>query len=77
MRTTMMPPRERADTPDVLDVAALAHVIDHTTDPDLFAPALPGETTEELAARRAAAADILDDLLTEAADEFTVTGWFV
>ena len=76
MYPTMMPPRERADTPDVLDVAVLAHVIDHTSDPDLFAPALEGETAEELAARRAAAADILDDLLTEAADEFADTGWF-
>ena len=67
MHPTMMPPRQRTATLDVWDVSALAHVIDHTSDPDLFAPALPGETAEELAARRAAAADIVDALLEESA----------
>ncbi|MEV2276186.1 hypothetical protein AB0I72_11410 [Nocardiopsis sp. NPDC049922] len=37
------------------------------TDPDLFAPVLPGETPTEYAARTAAAADILDSLLAEKA----------
>jgi len=34
------------------------------TDPDLWAPVLPGEDTVERAARHCAAADIPDDLLT-------------
>ena len=33
------------------------------TDPDLWAPVLPGEDTVERAARHCAAADIADDLL--------------
>lgn len=63
----MMPPLAVLETPEALDVTALAHVIDNTTDPDLFAPALPGETDLERLAREIAAADILDDLLTEVA----------
>lgn len=65
----MMPPLAVLETPEALDVTALAHVIDNTTDPDLFAPALTGETETERAARQAAAADILDALLGE------IAGW--
>lgn len=61
---TIMPPRAATET---LDVTAIAHVIDNTTDPDLFAPVVAGETDIERLAREIAAADILDDLLTEAA----------
>ena len=64
MRPIIMPPRTAAET---LDVTALAHVIDNTHDPLLFAPAVAGETDIERLAREIAAADILDDLLTEAA----------
>ena len=63
----MMPPLAVLETPEALDVTALAHVIDNTHDHELFAPALDGET--ERAARQAAAADILDDLLGE------IAGW--
>ena len=63
--TPMMPPLALPETPDGLDVTALAHVIDNTTDPDLFAPGLPGETDDDRLAREIAAADILDDLLSE------------
>lgn len=70
---TIMPPPVRtqtsAETPADLDVTAIAHVIDNTHDPLLFAPALPGETEAERSARQAAAADILDDLLGE------IAGW--
>jgi hypothetical protein len=39
------------------------------TEPELFAPGvLPGESFAEAVARRQAAADILDDLLAEAAE---------
>lgn len=65
-RPTMMPPRTAAQTLD-LDVSAIAHVIDNTHDHELFAPAVAGETDIERLAREIAAADILDDLLTEAA----------
>ena len=65
-RPTIMPPRAATQTLS-LDVTALAHVIDNTTDPDLFAPAVAGETDIERLAREIAAADILDDLLNEAA----------
>lgn len=62
----MMPPLAVLE---VLDVTALAHVIDNTHDYELFAPVLTGETETERAARQAAAADILDDLLGE------IAGW--
>lgn len=67
-RPTIMPPRTAAQTLD-LDVSALAHVIDNTHDPLLFAPAVAGESDTERAARLDAAADILDDLLGE------IAGW--
>ena len=67
--TPMMPPLAVLETPDALDVTALAHVIDNTHDHALFAPVLTGETETERAARQAAAADILDDLLGE------IAGW--
>lgn len=69
---TMMPARTSGyAAPRVLNVTALA-VLLTTTDPELHTPGqLPGETLTETAARRAAAADIVDDILTElAADEF-------
>lgn len=66
---TIMPPPVRTQTPADLDVTAIAYIIDHTHDHDLFAPALPGETEAERSARQAAAADILDDLLGE------IAGW--
>lgn len=66
MRFNIMPPRAATQTLD-LDVSALAHVIDNTHDPLLFAPAVAGETDIERLAREIAAADILDDLLGEAA----------
>jgi len=47
---------ERAD----LDVPALTLMYQLATDPDLHADHLPGETAEERAARRMAAADITD-----------------
>ncbi|MCO6011478.1 hypothetical protein NE236_41665 [Actinoallomurus purpureus] len=46
---------------------ALLHILS-SSHPDLWAETLPGETPEKLAARRDAAADILDDLLAEATD---------
>lgn len=51
-----------ADRPTAphLDVSLIEQLL---TDPDLFAPALPGETHDEAAARHAAAADITDDLI--------------
>ncbi|WP_327086682.1 hypothetical protein OIE66_30720 [Nonomuraea sp. NBC_01738] len=49
-----------------LDVRALAFVLTHMH-PDLSAPVLPGESWQEIRARRAAALDIADDLLAEAA----------
>ncbi|HIY42969.1 MAG TPA: hypothetical protein H9836_17830 [Candidatus Nocardiopsis merdipullorum] len=64
---TIMPLPVRPQTPADLDVTAIAHVIDNTTDPDLFAPELTGETDIERLAREIAAADILDDLLNEGA----------
>ncbi|WP_344919090.1 hypothetical protein [Streptosporangium oxazolinicum] len=50
-----------------IDVRPLAYVLTHMH-PDLNAPILPGESWDDMRARRAAAADILDDLLREAAD---------
>lgn len=60
---------EAASSPDI-DVRPLAYVLTHMH-PDLNKPILPGESWNDMMARRAAAADILDDLLTEAADELT------
>lgn len=51
------------------DVRPLAYALDHMT-PGLTALILPGESWDDMMARRAAAADILDDLLAEYADEF-------
>lgn len=68
-RPTIMPPRAATQTLD-LDVTAIAHVIDNTNDPLLFAPVVAGESDIERLAREIAAADILDDLLTEEA-----AGW--
>ena len=48
---------KRAD----LDVSALTLMYQLSTDPDLHADRLPGETAEDTEARRAAAADIIDD----------------
>jgi hypothetical protein len=45
-----------------VDVRAIAHVLANT-EPDLWAPVLPGESWADLIARREARADILDELL--------------
>ncbi|MFI6512152.1 hypothetical protein ACIBCT_31505 [Streptosporangium sp. NPDC050855] len=58
---------ETTSSPDI-DVRPLAYVLTYMH-PDLSAPILTGESWDDMRARRAAAADILDDLLTEAADE--------
>ncbi|MFF4198273.1 hypothetical protein [Nonomuraea sp. NPDC001831] len=64
----MMPyPIETTRSADI-DVRAVAYVLAHMH-PDLIVPVLPGESWEDMRARRAAAADILDDLLSEAAAE--------
>lgn len=73
---TMMPARTSGYaapatlTTKPLNLTVLALVLE-TTEPELHTPGrLPGETLEQFAARRAAAADIVDDILTElAADE--------
>lgn len=55
--------------PDVMDVGPLAWALDRMT-PELWASA-PSESPAERQARQLAAADILDDLLSEyAADEY-------
>jgi hypothetical protein len=52
-----------------LDARVLASVLG-STEADLWAPhLLPKEDEEDMAARRAAAADILDDLLVEFAGQ--------
>lgn len=51
-----------------MDVSALAFALANM-EPDLWAPARPGEEWAEVIARRDAARDILDDLLAEAAGE--------
>ncbi|MBR8745326.1 hypothetical protein [Nocardiopsis sp. MG754419] len=66
MYPTMMPPLAALETTAPLDVRVLAHIVDNTHDHELFAPALDGESAEERAAREAAAADIIDDLVDEA-----------
>ena len=65
---TMMPARNSGyAAPRVLNITALA-VLMENTEPELHTPGqLPGETLAETAARRAAAADIVDDILTELA----------
>lgn len=81
MRHTMMPLPERPETPldEVLDVPSATLDALGITDHDLFADELDGESLEELAARRAAAQDILDDRLTEIAHTAvtpeTIRGW--
>ncbi|MDL4777867.1 hypothetical protein [Actinomadura xylanilytica] len=51
-----------------LDVAPLAYVMEHT-EPELWEPALlSGESFAEAAGRRAAAVDILEELLAEFAE---------
>lgn len=51
-----------------VDAAPLAWALSRMT-PSLFAPALPGEALVDVRSRKAAAADILDDLLAEYAEE--------
>lgn len=52
-------------TPPVPEVAPLAFALERMR-PDLLVPgALPGETLADVRTRRAAALDILDDLLAE------------
>ena len=46
------------------DVSAVAFALTHIP-LDWWSPMLPGETLDEARARRAAAADIFDDLLAE------------
>lgn len=53
--------------PVPMDAAPLAFALERMPS-ELFAPALPGEDLVALRTRRAAAADILDDLLTEYAE---------
>ncbi|WP_208800335.1 hypothetical protein [Microbispora triticiradicis] len=57
-------PTDTARRPD-LDVRPLAYALHHMI-PDLHAVILPGETWNDMRARRDAALDIFDDLLTEA-----------
>ena len=64
--SNIIPFPRRSETP--ADVRFLATVLNET-EPELFALALVGETAEERAARRAAAADIVDELATEFATD--------
>lgn len=50
----------------LIDASALAFALANM-EPDLWAPARPGEAWADVIARRDAARDILDDLLVEAA----------
>jgi arylsulfatase A-like enzyme len=84
MRTTMMPsptaPEIRTAPSALFEIAPAAlEVLGITDTGDLFAVALADETEEERAAREAAAADILDDRLTEIAHNALSTesigGW--
>ncbi|MET8146341.1 hypothetical protein ABZU32_39045 [Sphaerisporangium sp. NPDC005288] len=52
-----------------LRVASLAYALTRM-EPELRELILPGESWDEMLARREAAADILDDLLAEAGEEF-------
>ncbi|MCY9787172.1 hypothetical protein KIK06_25135 [Nocardiopsis sp. EMB25] len=72
MRTTMMPsptaPENSTTPPAPFEVAPAAlDVLGITDTDDLFAVELADESDQERAARLAAAADILDDRLTEIA----------
>ncbi|MFI7469971.1 hypothetical protein [Nonomuraea sp. NPDC049646] len=68
----MMPyPIQTTRSADI-HVRAVAYVLARMH-PDLIAPVLLGESWEDMRARRAAAADILDDLLSEAAVELAET----
>ncbi|WP_193518707.1 hypothetical protein [Nocardiopsis kunsanensis] len=59
-----VPTSTHAPQPAPLDVTYLALVLDQT-EPEIHAPGqLPGETLAETAARRAAAADITNEILT-------------
>lgn len=66
VRMSIMPAlKRRTPTPpaaEPLNLTALVLVLEQT-EPELTALALPGESADELAARRAAAADITDDIL--------------
>lgn len=84
MRTTMMPSPTAnefpAPPPALFEVTPAAlDVLGITDTEDLFAVALSDETPEEAAARRTAAADILDDHLTEIAAQAVtpevIRGW--
>lgn len=68
MRSIIPFPRPRT-APD-LDVRPLVYALSRMA-PELTALVLPGETWDDMMTRRAAAADILDDLLTEATDELS------
>ncbi|WP_433382663.1 hypothetical protein [Streptosporangium sp. CA-115845] len=59
-------PRPRTAADD-LDASSLAYALSRMT-PELTVLSLPGESWADMMARRAAAADILDDLLAEADD---------
>ena len=79
--TIMAPPTQDATAADdltALTPAALA-ALGITDYDELFAVELGGETDEERQARLAAAEDILDDRLTEIADETltseVIEGW--
>jgi hypothetical protein len=63
MLETMVPDREPISTFPA-DVAPLAFALERMPS-ELFAPALPGEDLADVRTRRAAAVDILDDLLAE------------
>lgn len=63
-------PRQNTNPP--LDVRPLAYALSRMA-PELTALVLPGETWDDMMTRRAACADILDDLLAEAAAELTET----
>lgn len=65
--TTPMGHAPTTDQRPDLDVRPLAYAL-HRMVPDLNAVILPGESWDALRARWDAAADILDDLLAEAAD---------
>lgn len=63
--SSIMPfPRAVSDPAADLDGGFLSFVLS-ATEPELHAFHLPGEDAQERAARRAAAADILDDLAAE------------
>ncbi|MFD8534308.1 hypothetical protein ACFV0L_43560 [Streptosporangium canum] len=64
MRSIIPLPRTAPD----LDTRPLAYALSHM-EPDLRALVLPGESWDDMMTRREAAADILDDLLAEAAAE--------